>query len=176
MTGQVGIKATLEALSRKLTEQPEKARVKQSSATATLTDGLKCRVVGPSGEHVETDMPVAMGGTASCANPGWYLRASLASCLTTVIAMRAARTGIALTTLEVTIESESDSRGILGLDDEISAAMSNLRATVLIAANGSSEAELEDLVHWADRHAPVGCTVRKGGAMATVLRIGRHEA
>jgi organic hydroperoxide reductase OsmC/OhrA len=124
------IRMALEKLSQTIAGQPEKAKAKHSPATATLMTGVKCRVRGPGGEQIETDMPAAMGGAASGPNPGWFFRASLASCCATVIAMRAARLGVNLTMLEVAVESDGDHRGILGLDDRISAGMSSLHTTV----------------------------------------------
>jgi uncharacterized OsmC-like protein len=165
------INAALEKLSRAIVDQPEKAKARHSRAVATIEGGLKCRVVGSTGERIETDMPAAMGGTSSGPNPGWFFRASLASCCATVIAMRAARLQINLTRLEVAVESEGDHRGILGLDDRISAGMSPLRTTVRIAADNAGPGQLEELVHWADRHSPVGCTVRNAPANILAIQI-----
>jgi len=163
------INAALEKLERTISEQPEKAKARHSRAVATLDGGLRCRVAGSAGEQIETDMPPAMGGNAAGPNPGWFFRASLASCCATVIAMRAARLGINLTKLEVTVDSEGDHRGMLGLDDRISAGMSPLRTSVQIAADNAKPQELEELVRWADRHSPVGCTVRN--APANILTV-----
>lgn len=77
-------------LTKVFTELPEKARTKNAPATAVFQDGLKFQVTGPAGEKVLTDMPPPMGGTGSGPNPGWLLRAALASCNATVIAMRSA--------------------------------------------------------------------------------------
>jgi uncharacterized OsmC-like protein len=139
---------------------PDKARAKYSPATATLENGLICRVTGPSGEHIETDMSPAMGGTGSRPNPGWFFRASLAACCSTVIAAQAARLRIDLTQLEVTIEGEGDNRGILGLDDSVSAGHSVIRTNVRISAQNATPEQLNELVQWATAHSPVGCTVR----------------
>jgi uncharacterized OsmC-like protein len=97
-----------------------------SLAVAVLHEDLKFQVSGPRGEKVITDMPPPMGGTGSGANPGWLLRAGLASCNATVIAMRAAQLGLQLKSLEFTVESESDNRGFLGSDDSVSAGLRNL--------------------------------------------------
>jgi hypothetical protein len=118
------------SLGETLRAHPEKARAKYAPATATLESGLKCRVTGPSGERIETDMPPALGGAGSGPNPGWFFRASLAACCSTVIAAQAARLGINLTKLEVTVEGEGDNRGMLGLDDAISAGHSAIRTNV----------------------------------------------
>jgi uncharacterized OsmC-like protein len=154
------IRAALEGLSEKLTAQPEKAKVRQSSATAVLKQGLSCVVKGPNNERIETDMPPAMGGAASGPNPGWYFRASMASCCATVIAMRAAKLGIGLTKLEVTVDGEADNRGMLGLDETVSAGASAMRTSVRISSDNAAPAQLEELVRWAERHSPVGCTVQ----------------
>jgi uncharacterized OsmC-like protein len=148
------------SLSEALRAHPEKARAKYAPATATLESGLKCRVTGPSGERIETDMPPALGGAGSGPNPGWFFRASVAACCSTVIAAQAARLGINLTTLEVTVEGEGDNRGMLGLDDAISAGHSAIRTNVRISAQDATFEQLEELVQWAAAHSPVGCTVR----------------
>jgi uncharacterized OsmC-like protein len=155
------IRAALERLSAEISANPAKARAKITPATARLTEGLKCEVTGPQGQRVLTDMPPAMGGAASAPNPGWYLRGAIASCTATVIAMRAATLGIALETLEVTVDSEADHRGILGLDESISAGQSAVRTTVKIRGNAEAQV-LRELVAWADAHSPVGCTVKDG--------------
>ena len=153
------IATALESVAATIKANPDKARAKYAPATATLADGLKCRVTGPSGEAIETDMGKAMGGGASAPNPGWYFRASIAACCSTVIAMNAARRGINLTTLEVTVEADGDNRGILGMDEQVSAGHSSLRTNVRIAADNATPEQLQDLVRWAEAHSPVGRTV-----------------
>jgi uncharacterized OsmC-like protein len=148
------------SLGETLRAHPEKARAKYAPATATLESGLKCRVTGPSGEQIETDMPPALGGAGAGPNPGWFFRASLAACCSTVIAAQAARLGINLTKLEVTVEGEGDNRGMLGLDDAISAGHCAIRTNVRISAQDATSEQLEELVQWAAAHSPVGCTVR----------------
>jgi len=154
------IREAIEKTSAAIAAQPEKAHSRNAPATARLLDGLRCEVKGPKGETVRTDMPPAMGGAASAPNPGWLLRAAVASCTATAIAMRAAKLGIDLTTLEVTAESSSDNRGILGLDEKISAGLSQLTVRVKIGATGMPAAGLRELAEWGDRHSPVACTAR----------------
>src|SRR5947207_2700961 len=101
-----------------LNANPVEARYTDSPATARLTDpaGLKVDVSGPADAHIETDMPTSVGGTNTTASSGWYLRAAEAACVVTLIAMRAAQLGVGLRSVEVTVDSESDDRGILGAD------------------------------------------------------------
>jgi uncharacterized OsmC-like protein len=158
-------------LSKTFTDQPEKARTKNAAATALLQDGLQFLVTGPAGEKILTDMPAPMGGAASGPNPGWLLRAALASCNATVIAMRAARLGVKLETLEVTVDSDSDNRGILGLDDRVTAGLLSLRTKVRIGAKDAAPAQLRELVAWAEAHSPVGCTIRQTPSATTEVEV-----
>ena len=91
------------------------------------------RVIGPGGESLTTDMVRSVGGTASAPSPGWLLRAAEASCVATLIAMRAAQVRIVLDELEVTVDSESDDRGILGVDESVRSGPLSGRVAVWIA-------------------------------------------
>jgi len=152
------IREKLEKVSRVLAETPDRARVKNAPATATLLESLKCQVTGQAGEMLQTDMPMGVGGGATAPNPGWLMRAALASCNATCIAMRAATLGVTLTKLDVTVSSESDNRGMLGLDESVSAGLQDLRIQVRIGAPGASAEQLGELVRWACSHSPVGST------------------
>lgn len=158
-TAKVG--EAIERLSAAISADPQKARAKNLPATARLVEGLRCELSGPYNERLVTDMAPAMGGGASGPNPGWLLRGALASCTATVIAMRAAKLGVALSSLEVTAETDSDLRGILGLDESVSAGHGPLRMKVRISAPTAAPDVLREIVTWADRHSPVTCTVRQ---------------
>jgi uncharacterized OsmC-like protein len=155
------VRQAVEKTAKLFESEPSKARVSTPPVTARLTSDLTFRIQGARGE-VQTDMPPAMGGQASAETPGWHMRAGLASCIATMIATRAAQLGISLKLLEVTILSEVDYRGVLGLDDSIAPSMSNLRPQVKIAAEGVSSAALIDLVRWGEQHSPVARTIKAG--------------
>jgi uncharacterized OsmC-like protein len=162
----MSVKQTIETLSAGIAADPLKAKARGIAATAKLIDGLRCEISGFGDKPFLSDMPSAMGGETSAPNPGWYLRGALASCTATVIAMRAAKLGIELAQLEVTVDGESDLRGILGMDEQISAGQSAVRMKVKIGAPGASADTLRELVAWADAHSPVSCTVRKTPAFS----------
>jgi uncharacterized OsmC-like protein len=161
--------AALEALAKTIQENSNKAQARYAPARATIQGGFKCQVKGPSGEHIETDMPLAMGGSAAGPNPGWFFRASFAACCSTVIAMQAARLGIKVTKIEVTVGGNGDQRGLLGLDDNVSAAHTEIRTDVQISAENATPEQLKEVVNWALEHSPVGRTVRD--APMTVVNI-----
>jgi uncharacterized OsmC-like protein len=99
------------------------------------------------------------------------MRGAVAACTATVIAQRAARLGVALRLLEVTVESESDHRGILGLDERVSAGFSAMRVKVKIGADGADPSQLRGLAEWGDAHSPVACTVRNSPVTTLEVEI-----
>ncbi len=145
-----------------LREHPSEASYRDSEARARLTDGLRVEVTGPGGERTTTDMPSGIGGSASAPSPGWYMRAAAASCVAALIGIRAATLGIELApgSVEVTVDSASDDRGILGIDDSISAGALSLKVVVTITADAGRPA-LEALARWALNHCPVTDTIQR---------------
>ena len=83
------------------------------------------------------------------------MRAAHAACDATVIAMRAAEENIELSRLEVVVDSESDDRGLLGMDEAIPAGPIRTRVRIALEAEGVPETRLRELVEWARRHSPV---------------------
>lgn len=165
------IKESIESLSAGIAADPSKAKAKGIAATARLVDGLRCEISGFGDQPFQSDMPSAMGGKSSAPNPGWYLRSAMASCTATVIAMRAASLGVELSELEVMVDGESDLRGILGMDDQISAGQSAMRMKVKIASKGATPQALRDIVAWAEAHSPVSCTVRNTPALSLEVEV-----
>src|SRR6266852_1051736 len=155
------IQQSIENVTTYLAEHPEECRYTDSAATAVVEEGLRCRAEGPNGALLVSDMPKAIGGGGSAPSPGWLSRAALANCDATVIAMRAAQLGVTLTTLEVTVDSESDDRGLLGMDDAIPAGPFSVRTRIRIGADGVEPERLREIVQWAEAHSPVGDALRR---------------
>lgn len=146
-----------------LTEHPDEARYRDSHARARLSDGLRVEVDGPTGERLVTDMPRSIGGAAMAPSPGWYFRAAAASCVAALIGIRAAMTGLQLPadTVTVSVDSESDDRGILGLDNTIPAGALSMRVSVSVSEVSVDRARFEDVVRWAVDHCPVVDTAKR---------------
>src|SRR3954452_3518195 len=163
---QQEIREKLDAAIDYITAHPAEAHYTDSPATARLaaTQGLQVKVEGPDGATITTDMPTSVGGANSSASPGWFLRAAEASCVATLIAMRAAHEGVEYERLEVTVDSESDDRGILGMDDSVPAGP--LRTSVRVRVGSVSVDDEDDdvwdaIIAWAVEHCPVTDAVRR---------------
>lgn len=135
------------------------AKYTDSAATAVLEDRLRVTVTGPDGAQLTTDMPHAIGRRGESPSPGWFLRAAQASCLASLIGMEAARAGISLRRVEVTVDSQSDDSGILGKDDSVPAGPVTSKARVRVEADKS--ADFGAILDRADRHCPVTDAVRR---------------
>jgi len=152
-----------------LREHREEARYIDSAATASVNDGLRCLVVGPDGARVETDMPASVGGAGSAPSPGWLLRAAEASCVATMMTIRAAVLDRLIQGLAVTVESDSDDRGILDIDHSVPAGP--LVTRVLVRADGTEPSDLRQIADWAVAHCPVTDAVRRASDIAVVVDI-----
>jgi uncharacterized OsmC-like protein len=155
------IKEALEGASAYLSEHPDEARATDSEATATMEEGLRCVVRGPDEAEVTTDMVAAVGGANSAPSPGWLARAATASCVATLIAMHAATEELELTTLEVTVDSESDDLGILGIKDDVPSGPLSVRIKIKIGATNTDSDKLRDLAANAERFCPVSDLTRR---------------
>ena len=104
-----------------------------------------------------------------------FIANQVSSCAATGIASRAARLGITLSTLEVSVQGETDLRGLLGLDPSVSAAITNQVMKVRIASSDATPEVLRDIVEWAEAHSPVGCTVCSGNEYRLEVEVLSSE-
>lgn len=165
------ISQALSKVARHFIEHPEDARSQDKPATAVLESGLRCRAAGPNGATLVSDMPAAVGGAGSAPSPGWLLRAALANCDATLIAMRAAQLGIVLKRLEVTVGSESDDRGLLGVSGSVPPGPLSVSVSVRLSAPGVSAEHAHELVRWAEKHSPVADALRRAVPVSTEVVV-----
>ncbi|MGE5694069.1 MAG: OsmC family protein [Candidatus Sericytochromatia bacterium] len=102
---------------------------------------------------VDTDEPPVLLGENRAPNAGEYVLHALAACLTGTIAYHAAARGIALDSLEATIQGDLDLHGFLGLDSDVRPGYEQIR--VRIEATGDfDDDQLAELVSLT-RYSPV---------------------
>jgi uncharacterized OsmC-like protein len=150
---------------------PDEARYTDSAATARLEAGLLVRAEGPDGAAMMSDMPLSVGGRGKAPSAGWFLRASHASCIATLIAMRAAEEGVVMTQLEVVVDSQSDDRGILGAADDVPAGPLSTSVRVALAADDVSDERLRDVAEWGVAHCPVDDAIRRAVPVTVEISV-----
>ena len=165
------IRESVKGVIQYYTDNPGEAIGEDKTATAIVEDGLRCKAVGPNGWELVSDMSKGIGGGASAPSAGWLMRAALANCDATMIALRAAELGIELSTLEVTVGSLSDDRGLIQIDDSIPAGPLKVWTKVRISASNASEAALYEIVDWAEKHSPVGDAISRAVPLEVKVEV-----
>ena len=148
-----------------LRRRPDMGMHDDSPAVALWRGSTRIVTSNGSGIEISTDMPTELGGTGDQVTPGWLMRAGLAACTATRIAMGAARDGIELTKLELRATSRSDTRGLLGMAGSdgtpVGAGPQDVQLHVTIAAHGVSAEKLRALVEESHRCSPVPCAIQE---------------
>jgi uncharacterized OsmC-like protein len=169
------IRSAIEKASGYLAENPEAATATDAAATAVREEGLRFRIEGPKGA-LTSDMSESVGGGASAPTPGWLLRAALAACDATLVAMEAAREGIELSELAVSVESDSDFRGVLGVDGGAHPGPLAIRTRIELAAPDATEEQLREIVQRAEERSPVHDALVREVSMSTEVEMAAPAA
>lgn len=167
------IKAAVERVESVLTRRPDLGMHADTSAVARWQQDLRVIAHHPDGTQLATDMPPELGGSGAALTPGWLMRAGLATCTATSIALAAAAQGLELEMLEVTASSRSDARGILGMNDgehgRVAAGPHDVELSVRLSARGARPERLRQLVEETRRRTPVWCALED--SVPVVLRV-----
>ncbi len=142
----------LRRLETALARNPDFGHVTRCSTTVT-TSGIACTTV--EGDHrIDTDLPAALGGSATAASPSALLRAALGSCLAIGYRLRAARLGVPIGAIRVVVETDSAIAGMLLADARARPGFSEIRCHVEIESD-ADEADVRRVVAAADQLSPV---------------------
>ncbi len=116
-------------------------------------------------------MPAGVGGAGSAPSPGWFLRAATASCVASLFTMRAAQQAIVVAGLEVAVDSESDDRGILGIDDGVPAGPLSTSIRVRVTSGGGDAVAVRSAAEWAVAHCPVADALKRAVPVAVEVEV-----
>lgn len=156
-----------------LRRRPQTGLHDDAPASARWSGGTRIVASHANGTQIDTDMPTELGGSGDRVSPGWMMRAGLASCTATCIAMAAAADEIELEALEVLVSSRSDMRGLLGLADTdgepVGAGPRDMQMLVRISAHGATPDRLRALVEKSYRCSPMARAVES--AVPVALRV-----
>lgn len=108
-------------------------------------------------EFTNGEPPVLLGHNEG-ANPVEFLLHALAGCVTTTTVLHAAARGIEIESLSTRLVGTIDLQGLLGLAD-VPAGYQGIRIEMDIKAKNATDAELDDLLAFAQAHSPVCNTV-----------------
>jgi uncharacterized OsmC-like protein len=145
------LRETLERNAKAVTLRPSVGR-HTGKSTARLRPGLECEVEeGP--WRLRVGMSKESGGTNAGPTPGVLGRGALGSCLALSYAMWATRLGVPIDALEVEVEADFDSRGELGVSDDVPPGYTEVRYRVTVSSR-APEADVQRVIDTADRYSP----------------------
>jgi uncharacterized OsmC-like protein len=108
-------------------------------------------------EFTNGEPPVLLGHNEG-ANPVEFLLHALAGCVTTTTVLHATARGIEIESISTRLSGDIDLQGMLGLAD-VPAGYQGIRIEMDITAKNATDAELDDLIGFAQGHSPVCNTV-----------------
>lgn len=114
---------------------------------------------------MDADEPAVLAGSDNGANPVEHLLHALASCLTTSMVAHAAVRGIAIRSVESSLEGEIDLRGFLGLSPSVPKGYTAIRAAFRIDADPKDLDRIRELA----KFSPVFNTLTQGTSVAVTV-------
>jgi uncharacterized OsmC-like protein len=141
---------------------------------ARLRPGLECEIVDGAWS-LKAGMSPASGGTNAGPTPGILGRGALGSCLAIGYAMWAARLGVDLDSLEVEVEADYDSRGELGVADDVPPGYLQVRYRVTVSSPAPEE-DLRRVLDIADKYSPYRDVFLRPNDLRRALHIRRTGA
>ncbi len=139
---------------RKVEEVGQRPSTGRGTATTrcTLKPGLECEIVDGAWK-LTAGMSAKWGGTNAGPDPGVLGRGSLGACLAIGYGVWAARLGVPIDALEVVVQGDYDSRGELGIADDVPPGYLQVRYLVTVTSP-APEAEVRHVLDMADKHSP----------------------
>jgi uncharacterized OsmC-like protein len=104
--------------------------------------------------EVKVDEPASLGGQDLGANPVEHALIALASCQAITYRFWAAKLGIELEGLEVSVEGDLDVRGFFGFDDTVRPGLTEIRLEVTPMGPEAAD-RYQQLAEAVDAHCPV---------------------
>jgi uncharacterized OsmC-like protein len=145
------LRETLERNARAVTLRPSIGQ-HTSRTRVRLEPGLACTI--SEGQWTLTaGVGEKSGGSNAGPSPGVLGRGALGSCLALGYAGWAARLGIEIDSLEVVVEADYDTRGELGVSDDVIPGYLQVRYIVHVASRAPA-ADVQRVLDTADKYSP----------------------
>ena len=162
------IRDAIERAAKVLAQRPS-AGQKTARTTVRLKPALECDIEeGP--WRLGVGMSPIYGGNNAGPTPGVLGRAALGSCLAIGYGMWAARLGVPIDSLEVVVEADMDSRGELGVAEDVSPGYLQIRYIVTVGSR-APEADIRRVIDTADRHSSYHDIFSRANQLQRELRI-----
>lgn len=164
------IRLSLERAVDTVTMRPSRGQ-RTYSNVASIGEGTRCRVV----EHHDDlliDIPKSIGGEGEGPSPSMILRSAISSCIAIGIKQWAARHDVPVERVDVTIETDVDARGQLGVCDDIAPGFLGMR--LLITVHSAADPDVVDnIVRKSLRYSPLMDVLARSQSVETRLELAQ---
>ena len=158
----------IEGTRRAVDADPHNAAASFSVAN-TLKPGTRTEIADKlRGHEFTVDEPPALGGADQAANPVEFALAALGSCQVITYQFWAAKRGIPLDSVKVTVDGDLDLHGFFGFSFNARPGFGDVRVSVELEGPASRE-RYEDLKREVDEHCPVLDLFRNETPVSTKL-------
>jgi uncharacterized OsmC-like protein len=164
------IRTTLERSVQAVTLRPSLG-LGTAMTRVRLQPGLACEIA-EGAWTLTAGMSDKSGGTGAGPTPGVLGRGALGSCLALGYAMWGARLGVAIESLDIEVEADYDSRGELGIADDVPPGYLQIRYRVTVASPAPEEDVLR-VIATADKYSPYRDVFVRPHDLRRELRIHR---
>lgn len=171
MSEQERIRGAIERSVRALELRPSMGQG-TARTTATVRVGLACDIHDGRWE-LKGDMSPKVGGEGAAPDPGVYGRTGLATCLAVGYAMWAARLGVPIEGVEVTVEADYDVRGEQGVTED-PPGYKAMRYLVSVDSDAPEE-EIRRVLDRADDRSPWLDNLRRPVEVRRVVTVVRRS-
>ncbi|OFW07714.1 MAG: hypothetical protein A3H96_02795 [Acidobacteria bacterium RIFCSPLOWO2_02_FULL_67_36] len=142
---------------------------KTGRTTVRLKPGLECELEdGP--WKLTVGVGPASGGSNAGPGPGTLGRGALGSCLAIGYAMWAARLHVPIDSLAVEVQADYDTRGELGVSDDVPPGYTQVRYIVTIESP-APESDVRKVIATADKYSPYRDVFARANDIRRELRI-----
>jgi uncharacterized OsmC-like protein len=170
-TPQERVRAAFERNVRILTARPAVGcGTAVTRARVAGADGLACEVT-EGAWRLTVDLSEKVGGRGLGPNPGMLGRGALASCLAIGYAMWAARLGVPLSSIDVEVQAEYDTRSLFGVG-EVPPGYREIRYVVAVTS-AAPDQTIRQVLDEAEAHSPYLAVFSRPHALRRQLRIER---
>jgi uncharacterized OsmC-like protein len=162
------LRSTQQPLKDAYRADPESARITLTARGSATDAPVSCSVdLGRAIYEAQAHVGVGGAGTAACS--GDLLLGALAACAQLTCQMVATSMGLAVRSIETTVEGDLDLRGTLGLDRDVGAGFQEIRVRFAVDAPEASDEQIESLLAKTERY----CTVAQTLLAAPKLDVAR---
>ncbi len=164
------IRQSLERAVETVTLRPNRGQ-RTYANVATIAEGTHCRVVEQHDDLV-LDIPKSVGGGGEGPSPSMILRSAITSCVAIGVKQWAARHEVPVDRVDVTLETDVDARGQLGVRDDIAPGFLGMRLVISVLSAADPNV-VDDVVRKSLKYSPLIDVLARTQSVETRLELAQ---